>query len=88
MLYRCHACKLVEEDMLTCPNCGEITRADNEEIKPCPNCDSGLPRKELRDAKGYSCGYVCDKCEEEKKSHYRPEIFEDPNYEEHENYCL
>ena len=80
MLYRCHKCNLVEDNMLTCPSCGEITTADNEEVKVCPNCKSGKRRYELLDARGISCGYVCEDCEKEKKSHYRPEIFEDSCY--------
>ena len=85
MLYRCFECGLVEENMLNCPNCGNITVADNEVVRPCPNCDSGKPRFELHDARGISCGYVCEDCIEEKKSHYRPEIFEDSFYHTDEN---
>lgn len=48
--------------------------------KSC-NCGSGLLREELLDARGIFCGYVCSKCESEKKSHYRPEIFSDSGYE-------
>jgi hypothetical protein len=55
--------------------------------QPCdtqaPRCDCGsnLERYELVDARGIFCSYVCADCEEEVKSHYRPEIFEDGNYE-------
>jgi len=35
----------------------------------------------LRDARGIECCRVCPKCIKEKKKKYRPEIFEDPNYD-------
>jgi hypothetical protein len=47
---------------------------------PCI-CGSGKERYELVDARGIFCGYVCEDCEKEKKARYRPEIFEDGNYE-------
>lgn len=43
-------------------------------------CGSGKPRYELVDARGIFCCYVCEDCEAEKKSKYRPDIFEDANY--------
>jgi hypothetical protein len=42
------------------------------------NCDAS--RHALYDARGIFCTYVCDKCEPEKKSGYRPDIFTDANY--------
>lgn len=42
--------------------------------RPC-QCGSGLERHALNDARGLFCGYVCDKCEDEVKAQYRPEIF-------------
>lgn len=48
--------------------------------RPCP-CGSGKDRYELRDARGISCGYVCEDCEATKRAGYRPEIFTDPNYD-------
>ncbi len=36
---------------------------------------------ELVDAKGISCGMVCEKCVDKVKASYRPEIFTDPNYD-------
>ena len=45
----------------------------------CP-CGSGLPCSPLYDARGIFCAFTCDKCEEEVRSRYRPEIFEDGNY--------
>ena len=44
-------------------------------------CGSELPRFELRDARGIFCAYVCDDCEDDKKSRYRPEIFYDGCYD-------
>jgi hypothetical protein len=48
-------------------------------MKTC-NCGSGLPSRELYDARGIYAGRVCNRCEQEKRSHFRPEIFTDPNY--------
>lgn len=48
-------------------------------IKPCL-CGSGLPRRELNDARAIFCGYVCDACEGRKRACFRPEIFTDPAY--------
>lgn len=45
------------------------------------SCDSGLPRRDLYDARGIFCAYVCDSCIAEKRAKYRPEIFVDINYE-------
>jgi hypothetical protein len=42
--------------------------------KPC-SCGSGLLWRELVDAQGIFCTFVCDKCEDERRSHFRPEIF-------------
>ena len=43
-------------------------------MKTCP-CGSSLPRRELKDARGIFCTFVC-----EKKRGFRPDIFTDPNY--------
>lgn len=48
-------------------------------MKLCP-CGSGLPRRELVDARGIFCGFVCDKCERAKRKKFRPDIFTDSNY--------
>jgi len=48
-------------------------------MKLC-NCGSGLPSRELLDARGIYCGRVCDRCEQRIKSSFRPAIFSDPNY--------
>lgn len=39
------------------------------------NCGSGLYRRELRDARGIFCTFVCDKCEREKRDRFDPAIF-------------
>ena len=36
---------------------------------------------ELTDAKGISCGTVCEECVDEVKAKYRPEIFTNPRYD-------
>jgi len=48
-------------------------------MKLCP-CGSSLPRRDLVDARGIFCAFVCDFCEPHKRACYRPEIFTDPNY--------
>lgn len=48
-------------------------------MRPCP-CGSGLPRSELQDARGIFCAFVCEKCYEQKRSKYRPEIFTNASY--------
>ena len=45
----------------------------------CP-CGSGEYPFDLLDARGIYCGKVCDKCENKKKSEFRPDIFTDGNY--------
>jgi hypothetical protein len=37
-------------------------------------------KRELRDARGISCGYVCDQCERQVRGRYRAEIFSDACY--------
>jgi hypothetical protein len=48
--------------------------------EPC-ECGSGLYDWPLYDARGIYVRRVCDKCVEKVKSHFRPEIFVDPQYE-------
>lgn len=55
---------------------------------PCADAPLGLPsrghwepRWQLFDARGISCGYVCDTCEAWKRAQYRCEIFTNPNYD-------
>lgn len=45
------------------------------------DCGSGQERYAVSDARGIFCFYGCEKCEDKKKSKFRPEIFEDNNYE-------
>jgi hypothetical protein len=47
--------------------------------KDC-SCGSGLERRAKFDARGIFLTYVCDKCEKEKLSHFRPDVLTDPNY--------
>lgn len=58
-----------------------ITQVENDNVpsRLC-NCGSGLPSRELLDARGIYCGRVCDRCEQRIKSSFRPAIFSDPNY--------
>lgn len=44
-------------------------------VREC-SCGSGLSRRELRDAAGIFCTFVCDVCIEEKRRHFNPEIFD------------
>ena len=41
--------------------------------------------RRLYDACGIYCCRVCDDCEAEKRARYRPEIFDDINYESTED---
>lgn len=43
-------------------------------------CQRGA-RWPLHDARGIFCCYVCDDCEDEKRSRYRLDVLQDPNYE-------
>jgi len=43
---------------------------------PKCNCGSGLQREEVVDGYGIFLCFVCQKCREEKLSHYRSDIFE------------
>ena len=38
-------------------------------------CGSGKPKRELKDARGIFCTFVCDACEERKRSQFNAEIF-------------
>jgi hypothetical protein len=48
-------------------------------IKQCP-CGSGHERYELRDAAGIFCAFVCEKCEDERRSRFNPIIFDGETY--------
>ena len=38
-------------------------------------CGSGKIARELKDARSIFCTFVCDACEERKRSQFNPEIF-------------
>ena len=48
--------------------------------QPC-SCGSGKPRDDLSDARGIFCCFTCEDCEQTKRDKYRPEIFEDNQYD-------
>ncbi len=48
------------------------------------SCGSGEVPHDMYDARGIYCGCVCDRCEEERRKEFRPEIFTDPGYEVYE----
>ena len=56
-----------------------MPKASQIDPRPC-NCGSYEPSYELYDARGIYVQRVCDRCVEEVKSHYRPEIFTDSDY--------
>lgn len=43
--------------------------------KLCP-CGSGEPRRELSDAAGFFCTFVCDQCEAHRRDEFDPRIFD------------
>jgi hypothetical protein len=49
-------------------------------IKEC-NCGSGLMRYPLSDARELFCAYVCKQCVAKVKAGYRPDIFDDADYD-------
>lgn len=44
-------------------------------MKLCP-CGSGEYRRDLKDAAGIFCTFVCDKCEDAKRAKFNPAIFD------------
>ena len=71
-----------------CPDCGRAQVLDQGcgfpvclDCRERCGCGSGEYRRELVDARGIFCGYVCDACEPERRAGYRPEIFSDSGYE-------
>jgi hypothetical protein len=44
-------------------------------------CGSGLPWRDLSDARGIYVARVCDACEAKVKAGYRKDIFENEDYE-------
>jgi hypothetical protein len=49
-------------------------------MKLCP-CGSSQSRRELKDARGIFCTFVCNACERRKRHSFRADIFTDPNYQ-------
>lgn len=49
-------------------------------MKPCP-CGSNENSFILYDARGIPVGRVCRQCIDKVKSKYRPEVFEDTQYD-------
>lgn len=43
-------------------------------------CSSGLYKRELLDARGIFCTYVCDACEDGRRNEFNLEIFNDSSY--------
>jgi len=43
-------------------------------------CEHKSGKRPLYDARQIFVAYVCDDCEDEVKSHFRPEIFDDSGY--------
>lgn len=48
-------------------------------LRLCP-CGSGLIRRELRDAHGNFCTFICDACEARKRAAYDPKVFAAATY--------
>ena len=48
-------------------------------LQMCP-CGSGEFPRELKDARGIFCGYVCNECEAGKRAEFRDDIFTDSDY--------
>lgn len=49
-------------------------------LSECP-CGSGKFPEAVHDARGIFCCYVCDKCQQERLSRFRADIFTDSGYE-------
>lgn len=43
-------------------------------------CGSRLQKRDLVDARGIFCGYVCDRCEKTARARFRPEVFANGDY--------
>lgn len=48
-------------------------------LRACP-CGSSHPRRELIDAMGIFCTFVCDACEPAKRREFDPAIFDPDTY--------
>lgn len=57
-------------------------RSNSTKVICC--CGSNLPTEDIFDARGIFVARVCAACKKRKLSEYRPEIFEDVNYEVNE----
>ncbi|KRQ01299.1 hypothetical protein AOQ73_18270 [Bradyrhizobium pachyrhizi] len=55
-----------------------------DDLRPCP-CGSGLASRWVNDARGIPLARVCPQCEDEKLSHYRPEVLTNSNYDADED---
>lgn len=47
--------------------------------RPC-TCGSGLASRWQYDARGIELTRTCEKCHDERMSHYRKDVLTDPNY--------
>jgi hypothetical protein len=56
------------------------TTTEDDDHEKC-SCESGQYKYAEYDARGIFLTYVCDKCRDEKLSHYRRDVLEDSNYE-------
>jgi hypothetical protein len=48
-------------------------------LRICP-CGSGNILRELRDARGIFCTFICDACEARKRATYDPKVFAAATY--------
>ena len=48
-------------------------------------CNHPDGKRPLYVARGIFCCYVCDRCEATRKREFRPDIFDDPDYETSED---
>lgn len=56
-----------------------FTHEEHRALSLCA-CGSGLHKRDLVDARGIFCGYVCDRCERTARARFRPETFADADY--------
>lgn len=67
-------------DRRACADCYDSCDPPSSGGSRSCRCWSGLPSRELLDARGIYCGRVCDLCERVKRMEFRPEIFTDSHY--------
>lgn len=65
---------------IVCNDCAEDCHGGCQADRLCA-CGSGKAREELEDARGIFVAYVCEACVAKVKAKYRPEIFENPQYD-------